>query len=211
MIRPLFALVLWVSLEGCTGQSKEAYQTVEFQVPSDGIVAGHSNAPVVLVEFGNYYCPACKELGDSVLPAMKTRYLDKGAIQFRYMEAGPILADGLAAFVECAARELGFFRAHHRLYEVLAYGPDSTGLLDDGNCVKSRERAARRTTERAISNRIGVPGTPTLVLGRFYPPNRVVGWSIVGAPTQDSLFKLIDTVVAKYGTQKKLGNTGAIE
>lgn len=91
---------------------------------------------------------------------------------------------------------MGFIDSRQRLYRLIdRYADSLLLLLDTGNCADSRTRAGRRAAERALASRIGVPGTPTLVIGRLHPANRVVGWVIVGAPPGDSLLNLLERML----------------
>lgn len=46
---------------------------------------GELNAPVTIVEFGDFKCPACKEWGEIILPQLEKDYIDTGKIKFSYI------------------------------------------------------------------------------------------------------------------------------
>lgn len=46
---------------------------------------GKSDAPVTVVEFGDFKCPACKAWGETVFPQLIKDYVDKGAVKFSYI------------------------------------------------------------------------------------------------------------------------------
>ncbi|WP_339159579.1 thioredoxin domain-containing protein [Paenibacillus sp. FSL W8-0186] len=52
---------------------------------------GDRNAPVTIVEFSDYKCPACKRWNEEVLPELKREYLDTGKAVL-YMIDYPFLA-----------------------------------------------------------------------------------------------------------------------
>lgn len=46
---------------------------------------GDANAPVKLVEFGDYKCPSCKAFHDTVFKQLKQDYIDTGKVQFSFI------------------------------------------------------------------------------------------------------------------------------
>ncbi|QOY36900.1 DsbA family protein [Anaerobacillus isosaccharinicus] len=46
---------------------------------------GNLNAPVSVVEFGDYKCPACKEWSEHIFPQLKKDFIDSGKITFSYI------------------------------------------------------------------------------------------------------------------------------
>lgn len=48
-------------------------------------VLGQDDAPVTIVEFGDYKCPSCKYWGDHIFPQLKEKYIDTGIVTFSYI------------------------------------------------------------------------------------------------------------------------------
>lgn len=46
---------------------------------------GESDAPVTVVEFGDFKCPACKVWGENILPQLVSDYVDTGDVKFSYI------------------------------------------------------------------------------------------------------------------------------
>lgn len=46
---------------------------------------GDENAPVSIVEFGDYKCPACKAWGEQIFPELQKDYIDTGKVKFSYV------------------------------------------------------------------------------------------------------------------------------
>jgi len=46
---------------------------------------GESDAPVTVVEFGDFKCPACKAWGERVFPELVKDYVDTGKVKFSYV------------------------------------------------------------------------------------------------------------------------------
>lgn len=192
------AVVLGIALSGCADDEPSPYPTIEFEIPANGMVEGDAAAPLVLVEFGSYSCPACRVLADSVLPSVEARFIRTGALQYRYVDASPPLADRISGLVECAAAKVGPLGARRDFYRLIDEHLDSLrGLLEHSDCEVSPTGKVRRSSERSLARKLGVPGTPTLVVGRWHRPNRVVGWAVLGSLSKDSLFKMIEAADAQ--------------
>ncbi|WP_338651197.1 DsbA family protein [Lysinibacillus sp. Y5S-8] len=46
---------------------------------------GEASAPVTIVEFGDFKCPACKAWGDTVFPKLVEEYIESGNVNFAYV------------------------------------------------------------------------------------------------------------------------------
>ena len=46
---------------------------------------GKDDAPVKVVEFGDFKCPACRTWDVTVLPRLKEEYIDKGKVQLYFI------------------------------------------------------------------------------------------------------------------------------
>ena len=46
---------------------------------------GKSNAPVTVVEFGDFKCPACKAWGENIFPQLIEDYVDTGKVKFSFI------------------------------------------------------------------------------------------------------------------------------
>ena len=160
-------------------------------VNSNDHIEGPANAPVTLVEYGDYECPYCGE----AYPILKAVQSAMGA-ELRFVFRNFPLAEmhphavRAAQFAEAAAESGKFWPAHDLLYEHQA-------ALDDQDLVKYAAKLGLDETvlksafegrfDEKISSdfsggvRSGVNGTPTLFInGVRYDGDRDVG-SIVEA------------------------------
>ncbi|MDF9759659.1 protein-disulfide isomerase [Peribacillus simplex] len=48
-------------------------------------ILGEANAPVTVVEFGDFKCPSCKEWGETIFPRLVSEYVDTGKVKFSYI------------------------------------------------------------------------------------------------------------------------------
>jgi protein-disulfide isomerase len=60
-------------------------------------VLGDPNAPVKIVEFGDYKCPACKAFSEQIKPQLVQDYIDKGLVSFYFMNLAFIGKDSFTA------------------------------------------------------------------------------------------------------------------
>nr|WP_251136547.1 DsbA family protein [Exiguobacterium sp. s122] len=63
---------------------------------------GETNAPVSVVEFGDYKCPSCKQWGETVYPKLKEDYIDTGKASFSYIN---VLFHGQESILAALASE----------------------------------------------------------------------------------------------------------
>ncbi|CAM4223655.1 dihydroneopterin aldolase [Bacillus manliponensis] len=78
----IVAFVVMNNTEKTTTENK-----VSKNLPSIGNqpTLGDENAPVSIVEFGDYKCPACKAWGEQIFPELQKDYIDTGKIKFSYV------------------------------------------------------------------------------------------------------------------------------
>ncbi|WP_100012877.1 DsbA family protein [Lentibacillus sediminis] len=67
-----------------SGSSEET--TLDEQPPINGQpTLGDSDAPVTVVEFGDFKCPACKAWGENIFPQLVSDFVDTGKVKFSYI------------------------------------------------------------------------------------------------------------------------------
>ncbi len=80
-------------------------QHIQFETPppiENQPTLGNNDAPVTIVEFGDYKCPACKAWDDSIFPKLREEYIDKGTVKFSYINT---LFHGEESFLAALASE----------------------------------------------------------------------------------------------------------
>ena len=161
--------------------------TLRPPVGEDDHVLGPDDAPVTLVEYGDFQCPHCAR-AHLVLPKVLRRLGDRVRFVFRHFplaESHPnaVHAAEAAESVAAQAGEDAFWRMHDLMYEHQRDGDDS---LDDAHLARYAEQAGAdaaivardladetyepRVKESFVSGvRSGVNGTPTFfVNGRRF-------------------------------------------
>ncbi|MGW5952456.1 DsbA family protein [Bacillus mycoides] len=107
----LLVLIFWER-----GSEKEVH--IDYQ---DQPYLGKESAPVHIVEFGDYKCPACKKFSESTFYKIKKDLIDTGKAKFYFMNYAFINVDSIRAakFGETVYKELGnekFWQFHELLY-----------------------------------------------------------------------------------------------
>ena len=162
-----------------------------------GIRTGDEAAPVTIVEFSDFECPYCRTFQSSL---DSVRHDRGSAISFVFVHF-PLpmhrFARPAARAAECA-NTLGKFDAFQR---VLFGKQDSLGLKPWGSyaaeagiadtsafalCTRGTERLARVEDGLAMGKKLGVQGTPTVLVN---------GWRFAAVPT-DSLAHMVDRIIA---------------
>lgn len=120
----LVALVGLVSIFAYSNSHQDAASPVVVQ--SDYFYEGqpslgNQEAPVKIVEFGDFKCPHCKTWEDEVFPQLKEKYIDQGIVQFFFVNLAFIGPDSLyAAEVGEAVATQGydlFFKYYDLVYK----------------------------------------------------------------------------------------------
>ncbi|GKW46956.1 DsbA family protein [Planococcus sp. NCCP-2050] len=65
-------------------QSASSVETANVDITGQPTL-GESDAPVTIVEFGDFKCPSCKAWGEMVYPQLVTDYVDTGDVKFAYI------------------------------------------------------------------------------------------------------------------------------
>jgi protein-disulfide isomerase len=152
-------------------------------------------APVTIVEYSDFQCPFCA----TVVPTLRTlqeKYGDRLTVVFRHFPIESIhpYAKPAAIAAECAGQQ-GKFEAYH---DALFAAQESIGkvswrniaasvgvaeLNEFDHCVRDERYAERVAQDLRSGIRIGVPGTPTIVVN---------GMRLRGPPTEEAIAKQID-------------------
>jgi protein-disulfide isomerase/rhodanese-related sulfurtransferase len=145
-------------------------------VRPDSHVAGNPNAPVTIVEFGDFECPACGR-EEPVARQIRDKYGNQIRFVFRQF---PLVhhpfAERMAEASECAAEQGKFWEAVDEIYsrqsdateEGLKRDASDIGLdmTQFNRCMATRAEAARVKRDHEDGVALGVAATPTIFVGR---------------------------------------------
>jgi len=162
---------------------------------------GSLDAPVTIIEFGDYQCPNCKKWFLSTKPDIVTNYIDTGKVNLIFIDIAFLGKDSIPASIAsyCAEEQEKYWDYHSFLYsnqmsidngwansESLKGYAYNLGLNMDMfvSCLDSEKylKRVQFNTEEAQNN--GVTGTPTFfIIGPNGIQEKIVG------PQPFSVFK----------------------
>lgn len=112
----LFVFVLLAAIVFLSNNN-EASNDISFekQPPIEGQpILGSSDAPVTVVEFGDFKCPACKAWGETIFPQLTKDYIDSGVVKFSFIN---VLFHGEESKLGSVAAESIFKQAPNRYWD----------------------------------------------------------------------------------------------
>jgi protein-disulfide isomerase len=152
-----------------------------------GYTLGSDSAPVEVIEYGDFECPACAGFAVIQMPTIKEQLIATGRLRWRYrdyplpMHAYARLA---AHAAQCAGEQGKFWEMHDQLFLNHSWaqtGKNPTGLFRDmaraagaevgryDACLQSGRYAARIEFSRQEGEQRLVNGTPTFYInGKMY-------------------------------------------
>ena len=78
-------MTAWVVINNMKSSTIEEPSTGKLPPTQGQPTIGEADAPVTVVEFGDYKCPSCKAWGERVFPELVKDYIDTGKVKFSYI------------------------------------------------------------------------------------------------------------------------------
>lgn len=137
-------------------------------------VVGNAAAPIKIIEFVDYECPACRDLEPKLQKSLRAH--PKRFALIRYDFPLPKLhphAYKAAIAAECAARQDDFEKYRHALFKASFDKIDFAKLAGQYGvrnidaftaCFEQGKTTERVDADRDVGERLGIRGTPTLVI-----------------------------------------------
>jgi protein-disulfide isomerase len=162
---------------------------------AQGVTKGDPNAPVTIIEFGDYQCPSCQMFASQVEPQMELALVQSGKAKFVFYD-WPIIEAHAHAFLaaraaRCAGDQNKYWDYHDHLYrnqtrwaaeqsaEGTFIGYASELGLDRGefeSCLRSDRHADVVTANMELGMQLGVRGTPTVIVEHGGIPRNILNW-----------------------------------
>jgi len=180
----------------------------------DDPILGDKNAPITIVEFGDYQCPFCKRFHQETLPELKSNHIDKGIVNLVWMDfpLESIHQNAVATSIagECAEEQGYFWELHDRMFveqENWQGLPTSIAVNDFkryaseigmnenefSSCLDSEKYKQKVSDDFSYGSRIGISGTPAFFVG-----NQQVGFvQITGAQPYSVFENVIETYLER--------------
>ena len=160
-----------------------------------GVEKGNAQAPITIIEFGDFQCPVCGEFERLVKPFIEAEFVNTGRAKFMFYDfplsihPNAFLA---ARAARCAEDQGKFWEYHDNLFQNQGEWspvPSPAGMFEDyaellglepgafGSCLRSDRHADLVTANMALATQLQAPGTPTILvtqgrgIGRRVPHN----------------------------------------
>ncbi|NJN93319.1 MAG: DsbA family protein [Anaerolineales bacterium] len=161
---------------------------------------GDENAPITLIEFGDFNCGYCAKWTQETLPLIDEKYIKTGKVRMAYVHY-PILGDDsmtAAEGAECAAQQDKFWDYHNTLYANRGVGFTPANLtqlatdlgLDKATFEQCLANFSDRTSleeDIRLAQVMGVRGTPAFLVN---------GVPLAGAYPYEDFERVIEGVLA---------------
>jgi protein-disulfide isomerase len=206
-------LLVWLARREPEGAAPREVAAAAPTGTAEGYLYGNPNAPVTIVEFADFECPACARYATVTGPDVRTRLADSGLVNIRFYDF-PLpqhrfsLPASMAA--ACANEQGKFWEMHDRLFEGQAeWSPQFASVrnpkgifqgyardlgLEVGRweeCYDADRHRGRIQANAAYGQQLGVNQTPTFQIGRRLHP---------GLLTYDEIKREVQGAIAARGT-----------
>jgi len=156
-------------------------------VKSEGYVIGSPSAPVEVIEFADFECPACAQFATLHEPDVRSRLVQPGHVRLRFMDM-PLVEIGhrnspTASLAAACANEQGkFWEMHDKIFAnqdrwATQATRNPRGVIDPlaqqvgldvsryDQCMDSQKYVANIQAHRRAAERYRVQSTPSFVIG----------------------------------------------
>ena len=191
-------------------ESGPAKITISTFLENGSPVLGNPNAPITLVEFGDYQCFYCNQFFHRTKSAIFTNFVDTGKVKVIFKDYTIIGPDSITAAhaAHCADEQGAFWKYHDTLYNnwdgenngwassenLLQFAVDSGLDIDEfSNCmIDSRYTSVIQNSNQNAKD-LELTGTPAFFI--IGPDNKVT--KIVGAQPYDVFEKIFNLELEK--------------
>jgi len=184
-----------------------AADTTRYDVAEAGNPAiGPVDAPVTMIEFGDYQCAYCKRWYDAVTTPLMKDYAGKIRFVYRDLPLSAIHPDAQSAAeaADCAGEQGAYWKYHDALFGAKyglgaqAYTQYATDLGLDVNafntCVTERRYQSEVDNDASVGMNLGLTGTPSFFIN---------GLKVIGAQPYEVFKQIIDKELAAAASKKQ--------
>ncbi|MCB0169416.1 MAG: DsbA family protein [Anaerolineae bacterium] len=178
----------------------DPYQAVMMAVSSGARhYQGQTEAPITIVEFGDFNCGYCARWAKEVLPKINEKYIETGKVKMAFVHFPILGADSMQAAEasECAAQQDRFWDYHNTMYENVGIGytpANLTKLADQvgldtaafDQCLASYTDTSSLEDDIRLAQIMGVRGTPAFLVN---------GVPLAGAYPYEEFERIIDELL----------------
>ena len=164
---------------------------------------GDPDAPVTIVEFGDFQCPYCGQFSAETEPLVDEQYVQSGKVRFGYYNFAFLGAESnwAAEAAECASDQDKFWEYHDKLYS--SQSGENQGAFTKDNlkkfaeelgldiesfneCLDSGKYTSLIQADTQAASALGVGSTPTFLIN---------GQAVVGAQPFEIFQQTIDALL----------------
>jgi protein-disulfide isomerase len=179
------------------------------RLPDDPRALGDVDAPVVMIEWGDFLCGYCARFARETEPELIRRYVDTGILRIEWRDL-PLQGDAawIAAVGGRAAADQGAFWAYHERLYADAPADRQVQLTRDGMrelandlgldaerfdaTFDDAEVVAHVGTEHEQAQRLGIGGTPAFLID---------DQPVMGAQSLETFVRVIESAAATRGVE----------
>ena len=196
-------MAAWLCLFGSAAGAQQ--QTGEFPEQFDdlGVSLGNPDAELVVREFADYQCPACRAFSPTV-KRLIAEYVESGRVHFVFFDFPLDMHEHAVPAAEaarCAGLQDAYWPMHNALFDNQQQWAESddpvehfTDYADDigidgerlAECVREDTTLEIVEQNRQLAGRLGIRSTPTLVVGNTGLPG-VTPWAEVAQAVERAL------------------------
>ncbi len=174
-------------------------QYVRYKIPTEGFPSlGPADAPITIVEFGDFQCPYCRQWQQQTYQPLLNAYPGKIRIVYRDFPLTSIHPNAMPAAeaAQCANEQNAFWPYYDKLFSSDKLGDDvykqyaqdlGLDMNQFNECVSNHKYAQAIQTDSDFAVSTGVNSTPTFFIN---------GLAIIGAQPIDVFKQVIDKELA---------------
>lgn len=177
-------------------QSPTTNQDDVLKINQDDVILGNPEAPVILIEYGDYECPFCEKFFTETEPLIRKNYIETGKVKMIYRDfplPGHPYAQPAAEAANCAKDQNKFWAYHDIIFQKQKELPNvdylklanELGLNTEQfkQCLEAQKYKDKIKKDYEGGTIIGVNGTPTFFIN---------GQKVVGAQPYSVFEKIIE-------------------
>ena len=214
------ALLIWRTA-GKANSRVVAVDVKATPAQAEGYLMGNPDAPVQIMEFADFECPACGQFATITEPDVRKRIVEAGLASYRFFDfplteihKNTLAASNAAA---CASDQGKFWEMHDQLYQHQpAWSTEATtdpkkfferyagqiglDVSTWSKCYDDERHLQRIMSNRAEGERRNVRQTPTFIIGTKMIP---------GSLPYDMIRAYVDTAAAQVARGAATADSGA--
>lgn len=161
---------------------------------------GDPNAPITMIEFGDFQCPFCGRYASDTHPQVEEQYIKSGKVRFGFVNFAFLGSESTwaAEAAECASDQNKYWEYHDKLYN--SQSGENQGAFNKDNlkkfaqdlgldtqtfndCLDSGKYTSLIQGDTSASSALGVQSTPTFLIN---------GQPVIGAQPFEVFQQTID-------------------